>query len=150
MNVLVLYSKIPMSAGAYVVTPLGARKFLAHGVRGLTFDDDLHRPWFHGMETFGILPPPVKAGVLKSTIDDIEGGRFDKGVSSRMERILRGDHFYALRRLAYNIGNLGVRSWLICGAINLADMVAKPILGRSIIDVSLRLFPIREPEARDL
>jgi glycosyl transferase family 25 len=138
---LVRYSKIPNSAGAYLVTPAGAQKFLQRGVRGLTFDDDLRRPWFHHMETFGIVPPPVKAGVLKSTIDAIEAGRFDKGISSRRERIMRGDHNYMFKRLAYNMRNLGTVNWLVCCAINIADMLCKPILGSSIIHRAARLFP---------
>ena len=141
-RVLARYSKIPNSAGAYLITPAGANKFLQRGIRGLTYDDDLRRPWFHKMETFGILPPPVKAGVLKSTIDAVEAGRFDKGISSRVERLLRGDHFYAFKRLGYNIRNLGVISWLACTVINFADMLAKPLLGHSIIHQAARLFPL--------
>ncbi len=138
---LVRYSKIPNSAGAYLVTPLGAQKFLARGIRGLTFDDDLRRPWFHGMETYGILPSPVKPGVLKSTIDAIEPGRFDKGMSSRMERFRRGDLYHGARRLFYNMRSLGAGRWCICFVINIADMIAKHLLKRSIIDDAARLFP---------
>jgi glycosyl transferase family 25 len=140
---LAKYSKIPNSAGAYLVSPAGARKFLQNGVRGLTFDDDLRRPWFHHMSTYGVIPAPIRAGVLKSTIDSIEAGRFDKGVSSRMERILRGDHFHALRRVVYNIRFLGFFNWLSCAAINLTDMAAKPLLKRSIIHSAACLFPLR-------
>jgi glycosyl transferase family 25 len=138
---LIRYSKIPNSAGAYLVTQAGAQKFLQHGVRGLTFDDDLRRPWFHGMKTFGMVPPPVKAGVLKSSIDAIEAGRFDKPVSSRMERLLRGDHFHMFRRLSYNIRDLGWAGWLFCCGTNLADMIAKPIFGRSLIYRAARCYP---------
>jgi len=137
---LVRYSKIPNSAGAYLVTPAGARKFLEHGVRGLTFDDDLRRPWFHHMDTYGVVPAPTKAGALKSTIDRIEAGRFDKGMSSRMERIMRGDHFHAFKRLSYNIQNMGVYRWLACSAINIIDMPAKPLLGHSIIHRAAQFF----------
>ena len=140
---LVRYSRIPNSAGAYLVTPAGAQKFLAKGVRGLTFDDDLRRPWFHGMETYGILPHPVCAGVLSSTIDSVEAGRFEKGMSSRMERILRGDPFYAFKRLSYNWKNLGGARWRACAAINLGDMLAKPLLGHSIVDQASRGFRIK-------
>ncbi|MDR3425764.1 MAG: glycosyltransferase family 25 protein [Alphaproteobacteria bacterium] len=147
-HVLARYSKIPNSAGAYLVTPAGAQKFLQRGVRGLTFDDDLRRPWFHRMETFGVIPPPAKAGVLKSTIDAIEAGRFDKGISSRAERLVRGDHLYAFKRLAYNISNLGPMNWLACSVINLVDMLAKPILGHSIIHVAARYFPARRNDKR--
>ncbi len=139
-RVLVRYFRIPNSAGAYLITPAGAKKFLTRGVRGLTFDDDLRRPWFHEMETYGVLPPPAKAGVLTSTIDSVEGGRFDKGMSSRMERIRRGDHFYAIKRLAYNVRSLGLKNWLICCAINIADMAAKKFLNRNACDLSLKAF----------
>jgi glycosyl transferase, family 25 len=141
---LVSYSKIPNSMCANLITPEGARKFLEKGVRGLTIDDDLRRPWFHSMKTFGLVPPPVKPGELnlKSAIDSLEAGRFDKGVSSRMERILRGDHYYMFKRLAYNVRDLGMKNWLVCTAINLADMIVKPILGRSIIHMSAKVFSI--------
>jgi glycosyl transferase, family 25 len=139
-RLLVGYSKIPNSAGAYLVTPKGARKFLEKGVRGLTFDDDLRRPWFHDMKTYGIVPAPVKAGVLRSTIDTVEAGRFDKGMSSRMERMKRGDHFYAFKRMAFNARDLGMGNWLVCCAINFADMLARPLLKRSIIDDAANLF----------
>jgi glycosyl transferase family 25 len=133
------YSKIPNSAGAYLVTPAGAQKFLQRGVRGLTFDDDLRRPWFHYMETYGVVPAPIRPGVLKSTIDAIEEGRFDKGMSSSMERTMRGDHFHALRRVYYNMANLGFLNWLFCTIINLADMAAKPILRNTIIDGAAKM-----------
>jgi glycosyl transferase family 25 len=141
-SLLVRYSKIPNSAGAYLVTRTGAQNFLQDGIRGLTFDDDLRRPWFHHMDTYGIVPPPTVAGVMnKSSIDALEAGRFDKGMSSRMERISRGDHFHAFRRVAYNIRSLGPVNWLACAAINLADMIVKPLAGQSIIHRAARLFP---------
>ena len=139
-HIFIRYSKIPNSAGAYLVTPAGAKKFLLYGVRGLTFDDDLRRPWFHGMETLGVMPPPARAGMLASSIDAIESGRFDKGISSRMERILRGDHFHMFRRLGYNMHNLGTENWFKCCAINLADMLIKPIKKHSIIDEAAAKF----------
>ena len=83
----------------------------------------------------------MKAGALASTIDAVEAGRFDKGMSSRRERILRGDHFYAVKRLAYNVRSLGVAHWLACSVINVVDMIAKPIVGHSIVDRAARLFP---------
>ncbi len=137
---LVRYSKIPTSAGAYLVTPHGALKFLTSGIRGLTFDDDLRRPWFHGMETFGVLPSPVRAGVLTSSIDAIEPGRFDKGMSSTMERFVRGDLYHGVKRLTYNMRSLGAAKWGACFLINLIDMPAKRIVGRSIIHDAARLF----------
>jgi glycosyl transferase family 25 len=140
---LARYSKIPNSAGAYLVTPRGAQKFIERGIRGLTFDDDLRRPWFHHMDTYGLVPSPIRAGVLKSTIDSIEAGRFDKGMSSRMERITRGDHMHAYHRMSYNIKNMGAWNWLACALINLADMIAKPILKRSLIHDAAKLFPVR-------
>jgi glycosyl transferase, family 25 len=142
-NFLVRYSKIPNSAGAYLVTSTGAQKFLDQGVRGLTFDDDLRRPWFHGMETYGVMPPPIRAGVLESTIDAIEAGRFNKGMSSRMERILRGDHFYMIKRLRYNIQEMGMKGWAACTAINILDMFLKPIMGQSIIDRAAKSFSLK-------
>ncbi len=146
-RLLVRYSKIPTGAGAYLVTPEGARKFLQQGIRGLTFDDDLRRPWFHRMDTYGVVPPPALAGVFPSTIDSVEGGRFNKGISSRRERILRGDLFYVPKRLAYNMRNMGLARWLACDVISLADVLVKPWRGRSIIHEAARLFPAGRQDA---
>lgn len=139
---LVRYSKIPTSAGVYLVTPAGAQKFLTHGVRGLTFDDDLRRPWFHHMDSYGVVPPPMPAGAIKqSSIDAAEAGRFDKGISSNMERLQRGDYRYTLLRLRQNLHDLGVVNWVICQVINVMDMLARPLMGRSIIHRATWLFP---------
>ena len=145
---LVRYSKIPTSAGAYLITPAGAQKFLEQGIRGLTFDDDLRRPWFHQMDTYGIVPPPVFAGALQSSIDAVEAGRFEKGISSRQERLLRGDHRHIFKRFAYNIQNMGPSDWVLCDAINFADMILKPLLGHSIIHKAVRLFPLEKKDVR--
>jgi glycosyl transferase family 25 len=141
---LVRYSKIPTSAGAYLITPAGARKFLHKGVRGLTFDDDLRRPWFHQMETYGVVPPPICAGVThKSSIDSVEAGRFSKGMSARMERIMRGDHLYLFKRMTYNIQTIGMVNWSKCCVINGGEMLAKIFWGRSLIHDAAKTFPTR-------
>ncbi|MFA5901327.1 MAG: glycosyltransferase family 25 protein [Hyphomicrobium sp.] len=57
---LVKYWTVPNSAGAYLISRAGAEKFLrAYERRTLPIDEDLRRPWRSGMNTYGILPPPV-------------------------------------------------------------------------------------------
>lgn len=59
------YWTVPNGAGAYLISRSGAEKFLKHhGERTLPIDEDLRRPWRSGLDTYGILPPPVEPDVF--------------------------------------------------------------------------------------
>lgn len=65
---VVRYWRIPNNAGAYLISPAGARKFLAYaGHHNRAIDENLRRPWEHGLNTYGVLPPPVTANVLPTS-----------------------------------------------------------------------------------
>lgn len=65
---LVRYWTVPNSLGAYLISRPGAKKFLgAHEQRTLPIDEDLRRPWRAGLNTFGILPPPVGTDAISTS-----------------------------------------------------------------------------------
>jgi glycosyl transferase family 25 len=66
---VVRYWRVPNNTGAYLIRPAGAARFLARaGRRQRAVDEDLRRPWEHGIVMYGVLPPPVTANVLPTSI----------------------------------------------------------------------------------
>jgi glycosyl transferase family 25 len=74
---LVRYWTVPNGTGAYLISRTGAIKFAeAYTRRTLPIDEDLRRPWRSGLDTYGVLPPPVEADVLEpSRIDKMGRNR---------------------------------------------------------------------------
>jgi glycosyl transferase family 25 len=79
---LVRYWTVPNGTGAYLISRSGAIKFTeSYTRRTLPIDEDLRRPWRSGLNTYGVLPPPVEPDVIGfSQIDTM--GR-DRSVSAR-------------------------------------------------------------------
>lgn len=77
---LALYSRVPNNTGAHLLSASGAAKLLAPGLRDRQIDEHLRRPWLLGMETFGIVPAPIRSNIFdRSTIDAME----DRGLGAR-------------------------------------------------------------------
>ncbi|MEQ1490900.1 MAG: glycosyltransferase family 25 protein, partial [Terricaulis sp.] len=69
---LVRYSTIPGSTGAQMWSRAGAEKFIAAEARDLPIDQDLKRAWHWKLNTFGVLPAPVRRDIFDtSSIDAI-------------------------------------------------------------------------------
>ena len=61
---LVRYWTVPNGTGAYVINRTGAIKIAdGLGKRTLPIDEDLRRPWRIGLNTYGVLPPPIDQDV---------------------------------------------------------------------------------------
>jgi glycosyl transferase family 25 len=74
---LVRYWTVPNGTGAYLISRAGAKKFArALRKRILPIDEDLRRPWRIGLETYGVMPPPVEPDVWgPSQIDSMGRNR---------------------------------------------------------------------------
>lgn len=73
---LVSYWRVPNNTGAYIINKAGAQKFLScRKERMRPVDEDLRRPWEHGLKTYGILPSPVTSNIFDSSISAIGGSR---------------------------------------------------------------------------
>jgi glycosyl transferase family 25 len=67
---LVTYWRMANSSVGYVITPEGARQFLAaFPVRTRPVDEDMRRPWLHGVPSYGVVPEPVLHNDVSSSID---------------------------------------------------------------------------------
>lgn len=65
---LVRYWTVPNGTGAYLISRTGAIKFYeASAKRTLPIDEDLRRPWRSGLDTFGVVPPPVEPDVCETS-----------------------------------------------------------------------------------
>ena len=107
---VVKYSVVPAGAGAYLITPLGAHRFLhCKPFRKMPVDQDLRFVWEFGLVTYGISPAPVQPNVMgQSSI-------------ARFGPILRSTRFVReaglvdglTRRIPYELRWLGLRDWLL-------------------------------------
>jgi glycosyl transferase family 25 len=73
---LVTYARVPNNMGCYLITRAGARKTTANPtLRCFAIDEDFRRPWEIGLETLGMLPPPVRANIFETSSIDAMGDR---------------------------------------------------------------------------
>ncbi|MES9898980.1 MAG: glycosyltransferase family 25 protein [Sedimenticola sp.] len=99
---LVTYWRIPNNTGAYLINRKGAEKFLrAFNPKTRAIDEDMRRPWFHHMITYGILPSPVTSNVLGTSniniIGQVTSPRNYESVSIRYKNLFAG-LFYKFRQ----------------------------------------------------
>ena len=95
---LVRYVRQPFGTFGYLVSAAGARKMLTPGLRTEPIDMDMRRPWRFGLETYGVLPPPVQTTTEQSEILDM-GGR-GKWAKNKKERN-RQDLAYTAQRVGW-------------------------------------------------
>jgi glycosyl transferase, family 25 len=86
---IVEYWRVPNNAGAYLVSPDGARRFLAaYDERLRPVDEDLRRVWEHGCPTYGPLPQAAVSNIFDSSID-AQGARGEAPARARFEAARR-------------------------------------------------------------
>lgn len=123
---LIRYSKIPNSAGAFLITVEGARKFLKPVPRVLPADEDMRRPWRFGLQEYGIVPAPVQPDMLdSSSIESLQPKSAVKKGGPLFETLRKVEFSHLFDRPAANIRDLGLDGWLSCLARNGWDKIAK-------------------------
>jgi glycosyl transferase, family 25 len=122
---LAIYSRIPNIAAAYLISRAGAQRFLAMPIpRKRAVDEDLRRPWFHGLSTWGVVPPPAVSNLFESSIDALgdrgllPGFRFSKILTKKREGPVT-----AIRRLLWTINSLSLAGWLACVRRDVTNVV---------------------------
>jgi len=111
---LVTYLRVPNNTGCYLVTKAAAAKIAGFcGQRVSAIDEDLRRPWELGLETFGVLPPPVRANIFETSSIDAIGQRA-LGRESLWQK-LRRRHWPGpsrmMRQLRWQARHFGVRGY---------------------------------------
>lgn len=128
-HVLIRYSTIPNFTGAYLVSLAGARKLLASGPKTLPFDHYLREAWRHGSDVFGVWPPMVTQLDRESCLDRID----EAHEVTRAGLTARAEPAGFRRRIAWQIGTLGLRAWAACLAVNVVDAAVRRLARRTII-----------------
>ncbi|MEZ5958733.1 MAG: glycosyltransferase family 25 protein [Hyphomonadaceae bacterium] len=121
---LVRYTNVPGSTGASLISRSGAQKFLKTGVRTRPVDQDLRRVWAWDLETFGVIPAPVRRDVLGvSTIDAMAAVGW-REESWRIARLRRRRVLEAPLRHLHGMRTFGPHRWLAAELINVAAAIA--------------------------
>lgn len=116
---IVKFSRIPLGAGAYLISRAGAGKLLGdRRPRSEAVDIDLRQWWRFGLATYGVMPLPVTQDVLqKSSIESL-GGRKVQQRSHRTAGLA-----YPAAKLSgfyHQVRFLGPRAWVRCALANAA------------------------------
>ncbi|HEX5787854.1 MAG TPA: glycosyltransferase family 25 protein [Woeseiaceae bacterium] len=83
------YTKAPNSAMCYGLSPLAARKLLAHADRiGAPVDVYMKRAWRHGQRMYGITPYTVSESALSEVTQIVGRAKARKSVTTRLSRTL--------------------------------------------------------------
>jgi glycosyl transferase, family 25 len=106
---LVRYSRLPLGSHAYLMSNLGARKFLASRHRVRPNDVDVREGWQFDLNALGIYPPVTESdGVYRpSTIDHRTGRNYRRPTLSE-----------SARRLAWRARHMGLRALGQCAVLN--------------------------------
>ncbi|TYO89683.1 glycosyltransferase family 25 protein [Oceanicella actignis] len=81
--------RVPNNAGAYLVNPAAARRFIAAYPRRLRpIDEDMRRVWEHGCVSYVALPRLAELNIFESSID-AAGARGDAPARRRFEAARR-------------------------------------------------------------
>lgn len=141
---LAIYSKIPNSTGAYLISIDGARKLIGPRRRQRAIDNDLQRGFEFELTTFGVVPAPVKPDVFTSTIDALEGGRLDKTLRKSILRRQGWQPRKTLQQIAANWRALGPTRWAGCLAVNGANRLGRRVGAASILPKAARWMALRK------
>ena len=131
---IVRYTNIPGSTGALMWSRAGAEKFLAAEVRALPVDQDLRRAWRWKLETYGVLPAPVRRDIFEvSSIDAMTGsGASHRSKAKRQAQLRAARRREAGARFEHGARTFGVVRWIaaetLSALIALAPKRQRPAL----------------------
>lgn len=117
---IVRYTNIPGSTGALMWSRAGAEKFLAAEARALPVDQDLRRAWHWKLETYGVLPAPVRRDIFDvSSIDAMTGSGASHRSKAKRQAHLRAERRReAGARFAHGVRTFGTMRWLLAETLS--------------------------------
>lgn len=129
---LVRYFRVPNNTGASLLSLSGARKLLRPGLRTLQIDEHLRRPWDLGMETFGVVPAPIRSNIFEgSTIDILHArGLAAETALTKLARRRFASPRAIFDQIRWQIRHLGLIGWARCIWRGLADSTSRKLTGR--------------------
>ncbi|ANP47513.1 hypothetical protein ATE48_17180 [Candidatus Viadribacter manganicus] len=137
---LVRYSTIPGSTGALMFSRTGAEKFLAAEARDLPIDQDLKRVWHWGLNTFGVLPAPVRRDIFDTSSIDAIGGEGHRSKKKRQARLRAHRRSEARARFAHGVRSFGAGRWILAESLSALIALAPKRSRPSLLMRANRLF----------
>ena len=118
---LVQFSRLPLGAGAYLVSRTGAANILCAPLLGYEPIDLAWRSWWkYGLETYGVRPAPVIQNIFDVSSIESLGGRRGNFVHDRTSPVaFARNRLNRLRGMAAQIRFLGAARWAECALRNL-------------------------------
>lgn len=109
---LVRFTTIPPSTGASLISKTGAQKFLKQQVRALPVDQDLRRVWEWDLNTYGVMPPPIRRDIFDTSSIDAMAQTGFRSRSARLARMRRQRASETWPRQKHGIATFGAMTWL--------------------------------------
>lgn len=135
---LVRYWTVPNGTGAYLISRTGAIKFAeAYTKRTLPIDEDLRRPWRSGLNTYGVLPPPVEPDVWETSQIDSMGRNRRLPARARFKDAAR--HRDLVAAMMYRLEIFGPLEFCRALVRSLAASAVKRVRGRAAAERLYRL-----------
>lgn len=135
---LVKYWTVPNGTGAYLISRTGAIKFAeAYAKRTLPVDEDLRRPWRSGLNTYGVLPPPVEPDVLDTSQIDSMGR--NRRLSARARFKDAAGYRDIVPQFRYRLETFGPLGFCRALVHSCAASVVKRVSGRAAAEKLYRL-----------
>lgn len=109
---LVRFTTVPPSTGASLISETGARKFLKQQVRSLPVDQDLRRVWEWDLNTYGVMPPPIRRDIFDTSSIDAMAQTGFRSRSARLARMRRQRATETWPRQKHGMATFGALTWL--------------------------------------
>lgn len=139
-STLVRYSTIPGSTGAQMWSRAGAEKFLSAEARDLPIDQDLKRVWHWRLNTFGILPAPVRRDIFDTSSIDTIGGDGHRSKKKRQARLRAHRRSEAGERFAHGVQTFGAGRWILMEVLSASIALAPKRARPRLLERANRLF----------
>lgn len=137
---LVRYSTIPGSTGALMFSRAGAEKFIAAEARDLPIDQDLKRAWHWHLNTFGVLPAPVRRDIFDTSSIDAIGGEGHRSKRKRQGHLRAHRRSEAGARFTHGVRTFGAGRWILMETLSALIALAPKRSRPRLLDRANGLF----------
>lgn len=129
---LARYFRVPNNTGASLLSLSGARKLLRSGLRDIQIDEHLRRPWDLGLETYGVVPAPIRSNIFEVSTIDIMHAR-GLSIETAMTKLARrrfASPQAIINQMRWQIARFGLFGWARCLWCGIADSARRKLTRR--------------------
>ena len=134
---LVRYSRVPENTTGYLISRIGAQKFLRPSKRYWPVDTDFRQPWLFDMQIYGVTPQIISHDLSFESSIKKSGShsRLRRGFPRPTRHCWTGNPLHTPRGAAFNFRVLGPTTWLRCSAHNLQKKLSSMfVAGRARVN----------------